>query len=458
MEAPLNLTTASRAELLAIIARQQAVIMQQEAMLAQQQTVITQLQQRVTALEEQLRKKGGGTGMPGTKPTSTRPPERKEARKARSEGFARARMTPTQQVDHAVETCPDCGIPLQGGWVQRTREVVDLPLVAVEVVEHRFLARTCPQCRKRWVARPEFGGMVAGKQRLGTEVVSLIATLRLVGRLPIRTIQWLLATVYQLELSVGGITTVLHDVARRAKPAVAAIREQVRASPVVHADETGWREEGVNGYVWTFSTPRERYFVRRGRDKGVVDEVLGPAFQGVLVTDFYAAYNHYPGLHQRCWAHLLREIHSLRQLYPDDAELARWAMAVHGLFERGKAVAGDDLRQRQRAQQQLSRELLAVCRPFLDDPVAVQRRLCKRIERFLAELLTFVADPAVPADNNPAERSLRHLVTCRKISGGTRSARGSTTAMTLASLFGTWTARGVNPLIACRQLLTSPQL
>ena len=456
MDAPLNLTTASREELLAIIMRQEAVIAQQQAVIAQQQTVITQLQRRVTALEEQLRKKGGGTGLPGTKPANTHRPERKETRKARPEGFARQRMTPTEQRDHAVAVCPDCGVALRGGWVQRTREVVDLPPVSVQVVEHRFLARTCPQCRKRWVARPDFGGVVAGKQRLGTEMVSLIATLRQVGRLPIRTIQWLLDTVYQLKVSIGGITAVLHGLAQRAAPAVAAIRDRVRASPVVHADETGWREDGVNGYVWTFSTPRERYFVRRGRDKGVVDEVLGPAFQGVLVSDFYAAYNHYPGLHQRCWAHLLREIHTLRQLYPDDAGLARWAMAVHTLFGRGKAVASGDLRQRQRAQLHLSQELLAVCHPFLDDPVAVQRRLCKRVERFLAELLTFVADPAVPADNNPAERSLRHLVTCRKISGGTRSPHGTNTTMTLASLFGTWTAQGLNPLVACRQLLSSP--
>ena len=71
---------------------------------------------------------------------------------------------------------------------------------------------------------------------------------------------------------------------------------RVRASPLVHADETGWRQDGVNGYVWTFSAPTDRYFVRRGRGKAVVDEVLGESFEGVLVSDFYAAYNHYPGL------------------------------------------------------------------------------------------------------------------------------------------------------------------
>ena len=73
--------------------------------------------------------------------------------------------------------------------------------------------------------------------------------------------------------------------------------EQVRASPVVQGDETGWRQDGSNGYVWTFSTPSERYFLRRGRDKGVVD--LDSSFSGVLVSDFYAAYNHYPGLKNR---------------------------------------------------------------------------------------------------------------------------------------------------------------
>ena len=78
--------------------------------------------------------------------------------------------------------------------------------------------------------------------------------------------------------------------------------------------------------------------------------------------------------------------------------------------------------------------------------------------RYLGELLTFVGDPAVPADNNAAERGLRPLVTQRKISGGTRSPQGTTTAMALAALFGTWRLQGVNPFTACRSLLTSPQL
>ena len=80
------------------------------------------------------------------------------------------------------------------------------------------------------------------------------------------------------------------------------------------------------------------------------------------------------------------------------------------------------------------------------------------MENHIKELFVFVAEPEAPPDNNAAERSLRPLVVSRKISGGTRSEPGTDTKMTLASIFGTWRAQGLNPLTACRQLLASPQL
>ena len=239
---------------------------------------------------------------------------------------------------------------------------------------------------------------------------------------------------------------------------MAQVLESIRASPVVHADETGWREDGVNGYVWSFSTPTGQYFLRRGRNKEVVDEVLGESFSGVLVSDFYAAYNHYPGLKQRCWAHLLRDIHELKTLYPEDASLERWAKAVGRLYARAKAFTHPQRGQRRLAQLRLEKALLKSCRPFLDDSAAVQVKLCRRIQRFIKELFVFLAEPGAPSDNNAAERSLRHLVVSRKVSGGTRSQQGTEDKMTLASLFGTWRANGLNPLTQCRQLLASPQL
>ena len=178
----------------------------------------------------------------------------------------------------------------------------------------------------------------------------------------------------------------------------------------------------------------------------------------MLVSDFYAAYNHYPGLKQRCWVHLLRDIHDLGQAHPDDIAVTQWADAVKAIYEEAKGFSDSDARRRSAARRRFQKQLLTVCRPYAADEDAPQRTLCKRVERFIKELFVFVAEPYVPSDNNAAGRSLRPLVVSRKISGGTRSERGTVSAMTLASLFGTWNAQGINPLIACRRILTSPPL
>ncbi len=221
---------------------------------------------------------------------------------------------------------------------------------------------------------------------------------------------------------------------------------------VVHADETGWRENGKNGYSWSFSTPQERCLLFGRRTKDLVDRGVGPDVAGVLVTDFYAAYDHYPGEHQRCWAHLLRDIHDLRQHYPQEVPVRRWARRIHRLYRTATRLPGAGMAARER----LERALLQVVAPFAQDLAAPQRVLSKRVVDYLEELFVFVGNPAVPPDNNAAERSIRPLVTGRKVSGGTRAAEGTATRMTLATLFGTWRVRGLNPFLACRHMLTSP--
>ena len=80
--------------------------------------------------------------------------------------------------------------------------------------------------------------------------------------------------------------------------------------------------------------------------------------------------------------------------------------------------------------------------------------LSARMIRFLPELFVFIRFEGVAADNNSAERAVRHLVTWRKISGGTRSPKGSETKSILTSLFGTWRLQGRNPFLQCQLLLT----
>jgi len=290
--------------------------------------------------------------------------------------------------------------------------------------------------------------------------MALIATLREVGHLPIETIQWYLQTFHALTLSVGEIVDVLHTVAREGEPDVQKLQEELQHSPVVHGDETTWREDGRNGYFWHFGSPTIRYFLyRHSRSGEVVNEVLGSDFDGTLVTDFYSGYSRMLGRHQRCWAHLLRAIHECKEKHPADETLHIWGKQVHALYLQAHAYARTDPpnppQERQARQQQFEQELLTLCQPYLqtDSP---QRTLCRRVAAFLPELFVFVADPRVPADNNLAERAIRPFVVGRKISGGTRSEQGSQTKSILATLFGTWTLRGINPFAACSDLLIPP--
>ncbi len=110
---------------------------------------------------------------------------------------------------------------------------------------------------------------------------------------------------------------------------------------------------------------------------------------------------------------------------------------------------------REREQRACEAALLALCQDHLaaDKAAVPQAVLCRRMAKYLPELFTFVAEPTVDSTNNAAERSVRPVVVQRKISGGTRSPAGTSTFCTLQTLFGTWRARNLDPLVACRHML-----
>lgn len=454
------------AELRAANGRLQAEIRTLRAERAADRATIAELGAANEELRAEVRElrakleKSGPRGVAGLKPTEAKPTPEGKPRQRRATGAGRARSAPTRTEVHAAERCPDCGTELRGGSVKRTREVIDLVPSPAEVVEHVIVERRCPQCQRRVVPPVDLAGQVIGQQRLGIGLLAWIVTLREAGRLPVAMIQWLLATLHGVELSVGAIIGASRQVAERGAPEVERIRERVRASPVVNADETGWRQDGKNGYIWTYSTPTERYFLYGGRDGAMVDRALGDTFAGVLVSDFYKAYDHVRTSKQRCWAHLLRDAHDLRTHHPKDAAVQTWVDDLHRVYLDAVAfvdTASSDRLARVAAAQRFDARLLALAQPWVADDTAPQRILSARITRYLGELLTFVRESDVPPDNNAAERSLRHLVTCRKISGGSRSPDGTNTKMALATLFGTWHAQRINPYLACRQLL-SPQV
>jgi hypothetical protein len=394
--------------------------------------------------------------------------DEKKPRKKRDAQYnrARPRSLPTQIVEHRLVDCPDCRLRLGGISLARSREVIDVPAPQpVEVTEHRIFKGWCAGCQKWHEAPVDFHKQVIGQGRMGVRLASLIATLRTVMRLPLRQIQMYLLTLHQMRISIGEIVELLHRMKDQMQPQIDALKMQIRASPALQADETGWREDGENGYIWSVSTPTLRYYeYHHSRAGAVVKHLIGEDFAGVLGSDFYAGYNIHQGWHQRCWVHFLRDVHDLKELHPQNSLLLGWARAVKNLYEQAVAWAEHDPETdlspyqqslaRVAQQHAFEQRLWELCQPYTHT-TAPQHTLCERVERFLPELFVFVAVPGVPAHNNLAERSIRPLVIARKISGGTRSPKGSETRMGLASLFGTWAAQHLNPFHQCLALLTS---
>jgi len=386
-----------------------------------------------------------------------KPRKKREARHNR--GRARS-ATPTETVEHRVVNCPDCHLRLGGISLARSREVIDIPPPPPVVIrEHHIYKGWCSNCQKWHEAPVDLHEEVLGQGRIGVRLSSLIATLRTMMRLPIRQIQTYLETVHQVRLSNGEIVELLHRIGKHIQPLVDGIKAQIQISPAAQADETGWREDGQNGYIWSVCTPTLRYYeYHHSRAGKVVKSLIGEEYQGVLGSDFYAGYNIHQGLHQRCWVHLLGDIHDLKKLYPKDDVLLAWAKATRAIYDEAVAWVAhgpdpglspaEQSRARKTQQHIYEQRLLDLCRPYMRVDVP-QRVLCERIERFLPELFVFVAVPGVPSHNNLAERSIRPLVIARKISGGTRSPKGSQTRMGLASLFGTWMAQHQNPFHQC---------
>ncbi len=404
--------------------------------------------------------------LPASKPAT--PTREKKIRRKRAPEHNAGRRSVEQAnhwETHAADTCPRCGTALDGGWIVRRVQVIDLPPVAPLVItQHRMLRRQCASCGKRVLPKPvgvEAGRI--GRSRFGPRLIAAIGTMVILERLPGRMIQDRLQREYGLTISHGGLVGLVQRLARAGHPAYQQLQADVRGSPVVHADETGWRENGQHRTVWTVSTTQTVYVHHGRRTNEEIDGILGADFGGTIVADCYAAYDHFLGPKQRCWAHLVRDLDHLLHEHPEDIETVAWVEGIRDVYARARlprpSSEGGSTHQAVRAREQRARQcealILLLCPAALASapPYAT---LAARLRKHLTELFTFVRDPRVDATNNAAERSLRPLVIARKVSGGTRSAAGSTTRMTLYSLCATATLQGKDPTAVYQHLLLAP--
>lgn len=345
--------------------------------------------------------------------------------------------------DVTAEFCPAChGELLETGEVVE-QIVEDIPQPKVEVRRYRRRVYECTCCRKRVTAASI---EVSPQARIGPRAVALQAYCRGHLGISLGKANDLLAEFMGLSQSRAAALGQLFRMGELLAPVVLQLLALLRREPVVHADETGWRINGKNVWCWVFCNPKlALHLIDHHRSAAVVERVLGDTFEGVLVTDFYAAYNRLDALKQKCLTHLLRELHTLREELPR-ADVDAFIQPVMTLFQDAIALGKqrDELSaadyKRQCAQLHDRLDTLIFSRPTHKDCL----RICNRLAKHRFELLLFLERPEVPPDNNEGERVIRSVAGIRADGGVNRTDRGAQVFANIKSVIKTCQKQGVN--------------
>ncbi len=343
------------------------------------------------------------------------------------------------------DTCPDCGSFLEDKGT-KARTVIDCQPVKMKKILYHLQRKRCPKCKKLISARPP--GVFA-KCLYSNQLLTYVAVQHYIYGNTLGQIE------KQTGIGYSSLVDAMHQLSKRLKDVPNALIQTYRDSLVKHADETGWRTDGNNGYAWLFCTPQISIFrVRRTRSASVPREVFGEKpVPGVLVVDRYNGYNKMPCSIQYCYAHLLRTVKDLEKDFPENTEIESFVEALALQLTNAISLRTLDITEKQFKRQaaKIKNEILNIVNRQARHP-AIQK--IQDIFREKADRLYHWADDRnVPADNNLAERELRPLVIARKISFGSQSDAGAKTREILMTVLHTLKKRTTDVTSAFKSAL-----
>jgi transposase len=417
------------------------------------EAVVFALLQMAKLLAEHQRQPEDSLSTPsGMKPVYTKPATPRRGKKpGAKKGHKGRRRTPPpvihRQVVLRLERCPVCQTEVKACQHPRTRIVEDIPENIRPVVSQYTIHRDwCPQCRKR--VEPQVPDALPGAQ-IGNHVLVLSAWLHYGLGVTIDQIVSVFNFHLHFKLTAGGLMQMWYRLQEILFVWYEQIKAQALSSKTLFADETGWRVKGKTWWLWCFTTGELTYYlIDRCRGSPLLRKFFKREFQGILVTDFWGAYNAIGCMaKQKCIPHLLRELLRVDKYEKHGKVWQRFGKKLRRLLRdamrlsrHSERTAPDYASKRERIGVRLQ-ELLD--RPWKDKNA---RRLVKRLRRHQDELFTFLDHPEVPYDNNTAERAIRPAVIIRKNSYCNRSEAGANMQAVLMSVFRTLKQRGHNPL------------
>jgi transposase len=358
------------------------------------------------------------------------------------------RKTPAK-IDAALsprlEVCPCCGGELQRCNRMRKRIIEDIPEQITPVVtEHTIHRDYCPGCKKH--VEPVVPDAMPNAT-LGHNIIALSSWFHYGLGVTIGQVGDILTSHLHTQITPGGLLDGWRRLAQTLVPWYEQIAQDARSGAVLHADETGWRVDGQTYWLWCFCNHRSCYYmIDPSRGSAALQKFFTEAFDGTLVTDFWAAYDSVcVGDNQKCLPHLLRELLKV----DEHNEGGEWK----GFSKQLRRLVRDGIRMKKRKDftperyasriKLIHRRLCKLADAVYHDADA--SRLGSRISKYRDQLFTFLDTPGVPADNNHGERQIRPAVIIRKNSLCNRSEEGAATQAVLMSVYRTLKLRGLDP-------------
>lgn len=341
-----------------------------------------------------------------------------------------------------LESCPkgsgELPFPSRSKWYSHIQ--IDLPDPGKVIVTEFLVGSSyCRGCKQYHRAQGRVSGSLYGP-RLHAQVCYWKFSLGLT----LGKIKKLLIEQYSLEISTGELSEVITRTSKKFEDTYDDLRTTLHDQPHLHVDETGWRIDGDNGWLWSFSNDDiSVYAIDPSRGQCVVEDILGEVFSGVLCSDFYGAYHKIDSRKQKCWAHILRDLKQLRKKEPDNLEVGYFASRLKCFFDRGKELRETYITDKN-ADKKLKRlkedTYRFACRNFTHPEL---KTLGKRLIKYRTEMYTFVDHDLEPTNNN-AEREIRPAVLMRKTSYGNRSEQGSKNQAIMMSVIRTAHKQNIN--------------
>jgi predicted RecB family nuclease len=274
---------------------------------------------------------------------------------------------------------------------------------------------------------------------------SWVVYLHVVHRLSFDGIRELAWEFFGIQIYHGELYSFQSILAKYCQDTYRQILARIVGGAFLHADETSAKLRGDAGYVWVLATMLDvAYLYNPSREGDFIQKVL-VGFRGVLVSDFFAAYDGVSCVKQRCLAHLIRDCNDDLLANPWDEELRRLIDQFARLLR--TVIATVD-------QRGLRTRYLARHRTEVDGFFAAlaPRRFCsevaqkyqKRFLKYRSELFAFLDYDGVPWNNNNAENAIKQFAQYRVIAEGRMTERGLSDYLVLLSIEETCRYRGIS--------------